>query len=321
MPTPQPARRRPVWPQLPAPVRAAVEDRLGARVTGWASRDGGYSPGMASVLETTRGRVFVKATGPGNDVARALYREEARRAAVLPPTVPAPRVRWSLEVGTGDGGPGWVVVAADAVAGRPPRTPWHPDELDAVVDLARRVAAHEVPAGVLPEAADELPSGRWAVLADDRPQGLDTYDPWVAKNLDRLAALAAPVREAVTGPHLAHGDLRGDNALVVPRAPDAPGAVAVDWPYAVRAAPFLDLVAMLPSVRLEGGPEPEEVLRRHPLPTGVEDDAVTCYLADLVGYFVHGSLQPPPPGIPHVRAFQRAQAEVGVAWLRRRLGE
>ncbi|WP_175008156.1 MULTISPECIES: hypothetical protein [unclassified Cellulosimicrobium] len=28
-----------------------------------------------------------------------------------------------------------------------------------------------------------------------------------------------------------------------------------------------------------------------------------------------------PPGIPHLRAFQRAQAEVGVAWLRHRVGE
>jgi hypothetical protein len=320
MPPTVPARRRPAWPELPAVVRAAVRDRIGAPVTGWTSRDGGYSPGMASVLETPRGRVFVKATGPGNDVALSLYRQEARRAAALPATVPAPALRWSLEVDAGDAGE-WVVVAADAVPGRAPRTPWRAAELDAVVDLARRIAAHDLAPGALPEAADELPSGRWALLADDRPQGLAAYDPWVAANLDRLAALAAPVREAVTGSCLAHGDLRGDNALLVDAPSGAPHAVAVDWPFAVRGAPFLDLVAMLPSVRLEGGPEPEEVLRRHPLPAGVEAEAVTCYLADLVGYFAHASLQPPPPGIPHVRAFQRAQAEVGVAWLRRRLGE
>jgi cysteine desulfurase/selenocysteine lyase len=48
--------------------------------------------------------------------------------------------------------------------------------------------------------------------------------------------------------------------------------------------------------------------------------AVTAYLAALTGYFVHESLQPPPPGIPHVRAFQRAQGEVCIAWLRERLG-
>jgi hypothetical protein len=318
---PVPARRRPVWPELPDAVRAAIEERLGARVTGWTSQDGGYSPGMASVLETARERVFVKATGPGNDVALSLYRQEARRAALLPATVPAPALRWSLEVDAGDGGPDWVVVATDAVAGRAPRTPWHAGELDAVVDLAGRIAEHEIRAGTLPEAADELPSGRWAVIAGEGGRGLGTYDPWVTKNLDRLAALAAPVAEAVAGRHLAHGDLRGDNALLVDDPSGGWRAVAVDWPYAFRGAPFLDLVAMLPSVRLEGGPEPEEVLRRHPLPAGVEEQAVTCYLADVTGYFVHASVQPPPPGIPHVRAFQRAQAEVGIAWLRRRLGE
>ncbi|MFH6690354.1 MULTISPECIES: hypothetical protein [Cellulosimicrobium] len=48
---------------------------------------------------------------------------------------------------------------------------------------------------------------------------------------------------------------------------------------------------------------------------------MTSYLAALTGYFLKSSLDPAPPGIPHLRAFQRAQAEVGVAWLRHRLGE
>lgn len=68
-------------------------------------------------------------------------------------------------------------------------------------------------------------------------------------------------------------------------------------------------------------PPPEEVLQRHPLPRDVEPDAVTSYLAALTGDFLKSSLDPAPPGIPHLRAFQRAQAEVGVAWLRHRLGE
>lgn len=98
-------------------------------------------------------------------------------------------------------------------------------------------------------------------------------------------------------------------------------AVAVDWPCAARGAAFCDAVGMLPAVQIEGGPPPEEVLRRHPLPRDVEPDAVTCYLAALTGYFLKSSLDTAPPGIPHLRAFQRAQAEVGVAWLRHRLGE
>ncbi|MFI7404394.1 aminoglycoside phosphotransferase family protein, partial [Streptomyces sp. NPDC049541] len=42
-------------------------------------------------------------------------------------------------------------------------------------------------------------------------------------------------------------------------------------------------------------------------------------LAALAGYFVAHALQPPPPGLPTLRAFQRAQGDTALAWLRRRL--
>jgi hypothetical protein len=213
-----------------------------------------------------------------------------------------------------------VAIASDAVRGRSPRTPWVPEELDALASLARRIAGHVLPAGALPEAVEELATASWAKLASEGAAGLRIYDPWAGVNLDRLVALAAPVAEAVAGSFLVHGDLRGDNALIIEDSPGGLTAVAVDWPYAFRGAAFIDTVAMLPSVQIGGGPAPEEVLARHPLPSGTDDDAVTCYLAHLAGYFVHVSLQPPPPGIPHVRAFQRAQGEACIAWLRRRLG-
>jgi aminoglycoside phosphotransferase (APT) family kinase protein len=233
------------------------------------------------------------------------------RHAVLPAGAPTPRLRWSLEVPDG----GWVALAFDAVAGRAPRTPWRDDELSSVVDLARRVAEHEVPAGTLPEAGEQLPGGFWTRLAHERPASLGTYDPWVAANLERLADVEASLPQAAAGRSLQHGDLRGDNVLLRPGG----AAVAVDWPYAFRGAAFCDLVGMLPSVRVEGGPGPQDMLARHPLPDGTDEEAVTCYLAALTGFFVHSSLQAPPPGIPHVRAFQRAQAEVCVPWLRHRL--
>lgn len=304
-------RARPTWPELPLPVRAAVEARLGAPVTGWRSHDGGYSPGFASTVRTPRGPVFVKAVDGAHEFAAGAYRAEAARHAVLPPGAPTPRLRWWLEVPDG----GWVVLCFDAVQGRSPRTPWLDDELGMVVALARQVAEHELPAGTIPAAGEQLPQGFWARLADERPAGLGTYDPWVAANVERLAHLEAPLSQAAEGRWLQHGDLRGDNVLL--RGDGT--AVAVDWPYAFRGAAFCDLVGMLPSVQLEGGPRPQDLLARHPLPPGTDEDAVTCYLAALTGFFVHSSLQPPPPGIPHVRAFQRAQAEVCVPWLRDRL--
>lgn len=314
-------RRRPTWPQLPAPVRAAVEARLGGHAVAWTSNDSGYSNGLASVLELAGGdRVFVKAVGGENDFTRWLYREEARRVALLPAGVPMPAFRWWATFEDVPDGP-WEVLAFDAAPGRPPRMPWLDDELAAVVRLASRIAEHTVPEGVLPEAADELASGlHWEALAADPPQGLDTYDPWVAANLDRLATVAAGAPDAARGGSLLHGDLRGDNALVHAGAA-VTDAVAVDWPGAVRGNVLCDLVGMLPSVRLEGGPEPEDVLAAHPLPRDTDPQAVDAWVALLTGYFVSASLAPPPPGVPHVRQFQRAQAEVCVPWLRRRLRE
>ncbi|MCF4119726.1 aminoglycoside phosphotransferase family protein [Antribacter sp. KLBMP9083] len=322
-------RVRPTWPELPEPVREAIEERLCSTVTGWTSHDGGYSPGLASTLRTADGSLFVKAVATSHEVSTRFYRDEAVRAAALPEGVPAPRFRWHLEI-PADGG--WVAVASDAVEGRPPRTdPWDPDDLAELQCLARRIAEHEVPAGgAFPEFWAGWGDG--ARLADERPAGLATYDPWLAANLDRIAGVTTPDRqaEAFGGPRLVHGDLRGDNAVLL----TAPGAahagahtgahtgassVAVDWPNAVRGAAFLDQTGMLPAVQVEGGPAPEEVLARHPLPAGTDPEALTCWVAVLTAYFVARSVEPPPPGIPHVRAFQRAQAEACIPWLRQRL--
>ncbi|MFE5342973.1 aminoglycoside phosphotransferase family protein [Isoptericola sp. NPDC056578] len=312
-------RTRPTWPDLPAAVRAGIEARLGASVTGWTSHDGGYSQGLASTLRTDRGTVFVKAVSTEHEFTVRLYRQEAERAAALGEAVPAPRLRWTTEVADGHE---WVALAFDAVEGRAPAQPWREDELRAVLDLAAEVGEQEAAAGVLPEFAAELPAQLTGRLAAERPAGLASYDPWLAEHLDRLAALELEAPAAVAGDRLVHGDLRGDNAVLVERGPGGASglrAVAVDWAYPGRGAAFCDLVGMLPAVQVEGGPTPEGALRLRPLPSGTDEDAVTAYLVALTGYFVLSSLQPPVPGIPHLRAFQRAQGEACVAWLRRRL--
>lgn len=215
-----------------------------------------------------------------------------------------------------------MVVASDVVRGREPRTePWDLADLDLLQQLARRIARHEVPDGGAFPAFAERALRDAALLADERPAGLETYDPWLAAHLDRIAEIASPERqaEAFAGPHLVHGDLRADNALVVRRADGLQEAVAVDWPHAMRGAAFVDQIAMLPAVHATGGPAPQQVLERAPLPADVDPEAVTVWLAAMTGYFARNSLLDPPAGIPHVRAFQRVQAEACIPWLRDRL--
>jgi hypothetical protein len=62
------------------------------------------------------------------------------------------------------------------------------------------------------------------------------------------------------------------------------------------------------------------MLRSTAVGRSADPEAVTTYAVALAGYFVHVSLLPELPGIPHLRAFQRAQGEVCLDWLRVRLG-
>ena len=302
------SRRRPTWPELPEPVRARIEEKVGAPVVGWTSHDSGYSPGPALTLVTATDRVFVKAADvAAHPVAATLHRREAEVAPALPADLPTPSFRWVLDDEQ------WVVVAFDAVDGRPPRAPWVEEDVRAVARLIDVIAGVDAPE-LRPLDAEGSFNG-WEKLAGGLRSALDSYDPWAIRNLGRLCLIEQTWTEAATGTALVHGDLRGDNVLLRDRE-----ALAIDWPYASRGAAFCDLVGWLPSLRMEGGPEPEEMLLSTAAGRAADPEAVTAYAVALAGYFVHESLLPEPPGIPHLRGFQRAQGEVCLEWLKLRLG-
>jgi hypothetical protein len=114
---------------------------------------------------------------------------------------------------------------------------------------------------------------------------------------------------------LVHGDIRSDNVLLA-----ADDVVFVDWPHGAVGNPVFDVVAWAPSVVLEGGPQPEELLARHEPSHHIEPGDVTVLLAAIAGFFVSHSFRPSPPGLPTLRRFQVAQGEIALAWLRRRTG-
>jgi hypothetical protein len=78
---------------------------------------------------------------------------------------------------------------------------------------------------------------------------------------------------------------------------------------------------MLPSVALEGGGDPEEVLARAGAANTLARGEVDAIVAGLAGLFVDRGRRPDPPGLPTLRAFQRAQAHATLRWLRSRLGD
>jgi aminoglycoside phosphotransferase len=301
------------WAGVPGVVRAWAARVGGGPPTAVRDLHGGFSPGAATRLDRPGSSIFVKAVGAElNPDSPDLHRREAVVSAALPASPRVPRLLSTFDDGD------WVALAFEAVDGCVPTHPWDGEELDAVVDALTQLHRDLTPSPVpfLESAASYLRPlfGGWSDLAarDAPPPGLDE---WARRHLDRLAELESGWPDACSGDTLVHGDIRSDNILLGPE-----GVVFVDWPHAAVGVPVLDLVEWAPSVRLEGGPEPEDLLARYGEAGTAEPEVVTVLLAAVSGFFVEHSLRPPPPGLPTVRRFQAAQGEVALAWLRRRTG-
>jgi aminoglycoside phosphotransferase (APT) family kinase protein len=304
------------WEQVPAPLRAEAEQLLGAPVIAARTQPGGYSPGAAARLELADGRrAFAKAVGPElNPDSPGIYRAEARIAAALPAAAWAPEFLGVIDSG------GWVLLLFEDIDGAPPAVPWQPPELARVLAAIADLAAALTPApAAAPAIADTHAASftGWRQLAAEHEAGAahEDLDPWARRHLPDLARLEAGWAAAAQGGSLIHADLRSDNILLT-----ADRVVFVDWPWACRAAPWLDLVAMLPSITLEGGPPPGEILAAHPVTRDAGPGAVTAVVAALAGFFARQSRRPGPPGLPTLRAFQAAQGAVALDWLRARTG-
>ena len=209
-----------------------------------------------------------------------------------------------------------MVLLFEDIDGATPRTPWRADELDRVLAALTELATALTPSPLAIERAAELPvlpPDQWRALRDGE-DGERLPDSWRSR-LPDLVALEDAWPAATNGESLVHLDLRADNLLLT-----RDRVYVVDWPWATIGAPWLDLVAMLPSVAMQGGPDPEPVWHAHPLSAGVDPDAVNAFLAALAGMLTRQSYLPPPPGLPTLRAFQAGQGAAARAWLAHRLG-
>ncbi|MBI4219463.1 MAG: phosphotransferase, partial [Chloroflexi bacterium] len=225
-----------------------------------------------------------------------------------------PRFLWSLDEGPG----GWVALAFEAIDGRVPTMPWRDDELarvcQAINILGERLTPSPVDTGperMLPAVFARVLLGWGKLAASASPE----IDDWSRRNLERLVALEALAPQAVQGTSLVHMDTRADNVLLA-----GDRVYIVDWPHACVGASWVDFVGFAPSVAMQGGPAPEELLKRFPSAVAAVPDAVTAAVASIAGYFTLSALQRPPPGIPTVRDFQAAQGIAACRWLAARTG-
>lgn len=289
---------------------------MGSRVRAATDQPGGFSPGVAARLLLDDGRrAFVKAVDPArNATTPTIYRREAAVVATIPASAPVPALRWVID----EGPDGWVVLAFDDVEGHQPAVPWRDDELDlvlaALTDLAATLTPSPVPRSLVGGAEDAWDSTEdgWAglaALAPMRPQ----LDDWSRRHLDELVELEATVGAAVQGTTLLHFDIRADNVLLT-----AEGVRIVDWPHARIGQPWLDLIWFAPSVAMQGGPDQMTLLDRYAPARGADPEAIDAAIAAVAGYFTAHALQPDPPGLPTLRAFQAAQGAIARRWIAER---
>jgi hypothetical protein len=151
------------------------------------------------------------------------------------------------------------------------------------------------------------------MLASDPAQltRLSTLDPWVGANVERLAEIEISSDGAGAGLTLAHSDIRADNILLTDDA-----VLFVDWPHAAIGARWLDLLYLLPSVAMQGGPDPHRIFWNHPVAYDAVPEAVLSVLTGFAGFMIHGATQPPPAGLPTLREFQLAQGIEAIRWIR-----
>ena len=306
--------RRPTWPELPASVRAYVEDRLGAPVTAWSSAGTGFTPGFASRLDLADGSpVFVKAASTEYDERHGwplsdAYRLEARNLDVLGDRVGSPPMLWHGEPELA--GARWIVVCFEYVDAAPPRRPWRRDQLATVLDRLAELAP------ALAQAPPELQLGS---VVDHLLESLDerlarAAAGWEPAWLSVVSGLTSQAARHLSGSALVHMDLRDDNVLV-----GRDGRVwLVDWNWPGTGAPWIDLICVLLSAYGDGH-DVEPLLAAHPLTREVPAEAVDCLLAVLLTFWAATRLDAVPHGSPHLRVHQTWYADVTERWLRERL--
>ncbi len=305
--------RRHQWDQLPDALRDEVERQLGDAVVVATTQPGGFTPGVAAVLTLANNApVFVKAVADTSAIVHA-YRHEALISQQLPTTVPAPRLRFSLEHS------GWVLLCFDAIQGRLPQEPWVDSELDATM------ATLGVVSNVLtPSPIKELPRifenyGKefdvWRRLsATGAVSGgrltVNELQPALRSRIDALAEIEERWGDEASGETMIHFDIRSDNLVI-----DQSGTVwVVDWSWPCLAAEWVDVATFLPTLRRNSS-ELQRLWAAHPTTRHLSASGGNAYLVALAGTWLERAANEPLAHTPHLREHQATCARATLDWL------
>jgi len=285
-----------VGPLGPEGLAQRVAARLGRTVAAVRTVAGGYSAAQRVLVRWREGgSAFIKA-GTDADTAAWLRAEHGIYSRGRAPFL-AELLGWE-----DDGISPWLAIEDLSSAFWPP--PWSRERVDAVLATLGSVAA--TPASDLAsyeESRDKFAG--WSLVAAD-PQRFLGLRVATKRWLDHaLPALIDAERGAVLdGDALLHNDVRSDNLCFT-----GGRVLLVDWNWASRGHPKVDIAGWLPSLAMEGGPAPETILPREP--------ELASFVAGF--YAAHAGL-PPPREMRTIRELQLAMLRESLAWAARALG-
>lgn len=301
---------RPVYTDLPVPVRERVQRELGGAPVHVGIAGGGFTNGFAALLRSDSGAaLFVKAAGP-DSLHRPAYEAEARHTAALPAKVPAPRVEFAADVD------GWAVTGYEAVQGVPVALPMSPETVRLLLSTwADAVEALNPPPAALRGLAVKTGRSLKAfrdVAAGARPFPLPAP---LSGRRDELAALESRIDEVLSSAEIAHTDLRPDNMIVGDGR-----AWICDWTSPRHMAPWVDTVLLLLTAHADGH-DADALFRGHPTAAEVSDEELDTVLAAMSGALLRGWRDRPASLLsPAIDDHMRWSGLAAADWLARRRG-
>jgi hypothetical protein len=273
--------------------RSALTERLGAkplhRILG-----GGYTLMEHWLVELDGERVFAKVAV--DEPTAGFLRDEHRIYSSVEGSFLPRLVRWD------DDGTRPILLLEELTGAHWP-PPWRPGDVELVREALAEIHALQPPDGMPELVMGDLHTWR-EVEEDPEPFiGLGLCSTgWLEQALPDL--IAATDRCNISGEAVVHLDVRSDNICITDGR-----AKLVDWNWASVGNPQVDLAFWLPSLHLEVGPSPAEVM-----PDAGDLTAVVS------GFFAPIAGLRPPAGAPTVRSLQRAQLEVALPWTVDELG-
>lgn len=274
-----------------------LERILGKQVRAVRPAQGGYTNAQRSIITCDDGSTaFVKMA---SDELTAGWLRDEKRAYTLLPTAPfVPRL-----LGFEEHEKEPLLVLEDLSQALWPKQ-WDEQSIAAVLQTLEALRGYRALPG-LPNI-DRAPLNSWKLVAAEPQQFLQLglcSPTWLWRSLPSL--LKAESSAVLEGNDLLHHDVRSDNLCFVEN-----GQVKlVDWNWSCLGNGMLDVVAWLPSLRLEGGPLPDHLLSG-------EAELVAC----MAGYWAYRAGMPAPSAGSRVRHIQRQLLEIALPWCARSLG-